>query len=43
MLGKKHNVDPMRKVFNKEVDLGEPTSCIFGLHSTTMRNKQSFC
>ena len=26
LVGKKHNVDPMWKVFNKEVDLGEPTS-----------------
>ena len=26
MAGKKHNIDPMRKVLNKEVDLGEPTS-----------------
>ena len=24
--GKKQNIDPMWKVFNKEVDLGEPTS-----------------
>ena len=24
--GKKHNIDPMWKVLNKEVDLGEPTS-----------------
>ena len=24
--GKKHNLDPMWKVLNKEVDLGEPTS-----------------
>ena len=26
LAGKKHNIDPMRKVLNKEVDLGEPTS-----------------
>ena len=26
LAGKKHNIDPMWKVFNKEVDLGEPTS-----------------
>ena len=26
LAGKKHNVDPMWKVLNKEVDLGEPTS-----------------
>ena len=26
LAGKKHNIDPMCKVPNKEVDLGEPTS-----------------
>ena len=26
LAGKKQNVDPMWKVLNKEVDLGEPTS-----------------
>ena len=26
LAGKKQNIDPMRKVLNKEVDLGEPTS-----------------
>ena len=26
LAGKKHNIDPMWKVINKEVDLGEPTS-----------------
>ena len=26
LIGKKQNIDPMRKVLNKEVDLGEPTS-----------------
>ena len=26
MAGKKQNLDPMWKVLNKEVDLGEPTS-----------------
>ena len=26
--GKKHNIDPMWKVLNKEVDLGEPTSSL---------------
>ena len=26
LAGKKHNLDPMWKVLNKEVDLGEPTS-----------------
>ena len=41
MDGKKQNIDPMWKVLNKEVDLGEPTSwlgsCILGLHSKTMK------
>ena len=26
LAGKKHNIDPMWKVLNEEVDLGEPTS-----------------
>ena len=26
LAGKKHNINPMWKVLNKEVDLGEPTS-----------------
>ena len=26
LAGRKHNIDPMWKVLNKEVDLGEPTS-----------------
>ena len=26
LAGKKHNLDPMWKVLNKEVDLGDPTS-----------------
>ena len=26
LAGKKHNIDPMWKVLNKEVDLGKPTS-----------------
>ena len=40
LAGKKQNIEPMWKVFNKEVDLGEPNmfpgSCILGLHSKTM-------
>ena len=28
LAGKKHNIDPMWKVLNKEVDLGEPTSLL---------------
>ena len=47
LAGKKQNLDPMWKVLNKEVDLGEPTSflgsCILGMHSTTMPNKQRYC
>ena len=46
LAGKKQNTDPMWKLLNKEVDLGEPTSflgsCILG-HSTKMRNKQRYC
>ena len=38
LAGKKHNIDLMLKVLNKEVDLGETNiflgSCILGLHST---------
>ena len=45
--GKKQNIDPMWKVLNKEVYLGEPTSflgsCLLGLHSKTMWNKQRYC
>ena len=45
--GKKQNLDPMWKVLNKEVDIGEPTSFLdnvyFGMYSTTMRNKQRYC
>ena len=47
LAGKKQNLDPMWKILNKEVDLGEPASffgsCIRGLHSTSMRNKQRYC
>ena len=47
LAGKKHNIDPMWKVLNKEVDLGRTNiflgSCILGLHSTTMRKKQRYC
>ena len=44
---KKQNLDPMWKLLNKEVDLGEPTSFldhgILGLHSMTMPNKHRYC
>ena len=47
LAGKKQNLDPMWKLLMKEVDLGEPTSfvgsCILGMHSTTMPNKQRYC
>ena len=47
LAGKKQNLDPMWKVLNKEVDLGETNiflgSCILGPHSSTMRNKQRYC
>ena len=38
LAGKKQNIDPMWKLLNKEVDLGEPTSFL-----TTMPNKQKYC
>ena len=44
---KKQNIFPMWKVLNKEVDLGEtnifPWSCILGMYSKTMWNKQRYC
>ena len=44
---KDNNLDPIWKVLNKEVDLGEPTSflgsCILGLHSKEMPNKKRYC
>ena len=44
LAGKKHNIDPMWKILNKEVDLGEPTSFLDHVyHSTKMRNKQRYC
>ena len=47
LAGKKQNIDPMWKVLNKEVDLGEPTSFLdhenLGMHSKTMWNKQRYC
>ena len=32
LAGKKQNIDPMWKVLNKEVDLGEPTSFLDHVH-----------
>ena len=47
LAGKKHNNDPMWKVLNKEVWFGRtnifPGSCILGMHSTSMWNKQRYC
>ena len=44
---KEKNIDPMWKLLNKEVDLGEPTSFLdheyLGMHSKTMWNKQRYC
>ena len=46
VVGKKQNLDPMWKVLNKS-RFGRtnifPVSCILGMHSTTMRNKQRYC
>ena len=39
LAGKKHNIDPLWKVLNKEVDLGEPTSFLDHVYlSCTRRN-----
>ena len=47
LLGKKQNLDPMCKVLNKEVHLGEPKifprSCVPGVYSKTMWNEQRYC
>ena len=47
LAGKKQNLHPMWKLLNKEVDFGRTNiflgSCILGLHSKTMRNKQRYC
>ena len=32
LAGKKHNIDPMCKVLNKEVDLGEPTIFLYHVY-----------
>ena len=32
LAGKKHNIDPMWKVLNKEIDLGEPTSFLYHVY-----------
>ena len=47
LAGKKQNSNPMWRVLNIEVDFGRTNiflrSCLFGLHSTTMPNKQRYC
>ena len=47
LAGKKHNIDPMWKLLNKEVDLGEPTSFLdhvyLGCTQPSMRSKQRYC
>ena len=47
LAGNKQNIDPMWKVLNKEVDLGERTSflwsCVLGMYSKTMWNEQRYC
>ena len=50
LAGKKQNLDPMWKLLNKEVDLGEPTSFLDHVYlSCTERqckaskNKQKYC
>ena len=39
LAGRKQNIDPMWKLRNKEVDMGEPTTSldhVLGMHSQTM-------
>ena len=47
LAGKNQNLDPMCRKIKKEGDLGEQTSflgsCVLGLHSKTMPNKQRYC
>ena len=47
LAGKKQILDPMWKVLNEEVDLGEPTSFLdhiyLGCTQKTMPNKQRYC
>ena len=40
LAGKKQNLDPMWKVLNKEVDLGEPTSFLDHVYSEFLRVEQ---
>ena len=47
LAGKKHNIDPMWKVLNKEVDLGEPTSFLdhvyLGYTQRQLGSKPKYC
>ena len=47
LAGKKQNLHPMWKTTQQRSRFGRtnifPGSCILGLHSTTMRNKQRYC
>ena len=47
LAGKKHNIDPMWESTQQRSRFGRTNiflgSCILGLHSTTMRNKQRYC
>ena len=47
LAGKRHNLDPMWKVLNEGSRFGRtnifPGSCILGMHSKKMRNKQRYC
>ena len=40
LAGKKQTVNPTWEILMKDVDLGEPTPCLFGLHSKRMPDKQ---
>ena len=39
LAGKKQNLDPMWKILNKEVDLGEPTSFLDHVYSGCTQRK----
>ena len=41
LAGKKHNIDPMWKVLNKEVDLGEPTSFLGHVYLGSTQKKDN--
>ena len=43
LAGKKQNIDPMWKVLNKEVDLGEPTSFLDHVHLGCTQRQCEIC